>query len=318
MNTDRINILGAGAIGMALAVHLTRAGRAVVALRTSADHVAAQAVEITLTGSDAAETRALVEMVSLAQVDRLDGVAVVTAKSYANRAIAERLAALRFAGPVVILQNGVGVEGPFLALEAARVYRCVLYSTGQKAGEHRYLFAPVRPSPVGVVRGTEEELAALLAALHTDAFPFVAQDDIQGEVWKKASINCVFNSVCPLMDVDNGIFTRDDRANALARAIVAECAAVMRRVGLDGDEGAIMAQLEAISRRTDGQLISTLQDINAGRETEIDALNLEIARVAEGLTPPVAVPLTKWLGELVRLKAEARRGLPASPDRRPA
>ena len=34
----------------------------------------------------------------------------------------------------------------------------------------------------------------------------------------------------------------------------------------------------------------------------------EIARLAEGLTPPVSVPLTKGLGELVKLKAELRRG----------
>ena len=306
--SEPIFILGAGAIGTALAVHLTRAGRTVTALRTSADDIPGQTVEITLADSEGRKTTAAIEMVSLAQVARLDGIAVVTAKSYANRAIAEQLAAFRFSGPVVILQNGVGVEAPFLGLEGARVYRCVLYSTGQPAGENRYLFAAVRPSPVGVVRGDATELAALLARLHTDAFPFVAQDDISQEVWKKASINCVFNSVCPLLDVDNGIFVRDERAAALARAIVAECASVMRGQGMRGDESEIMTQLFAISRRTDGQLISTLQDINAGRETEIAALNLEIARLAEGLTPPVSVPLTKGLGELVKLKAELRRG----------
>lgn len=308
MSIHPIHILGAGAIGMALAVHLTRAGRPVTALRTSAADIAAQTVHITLADSAGQEITAPIHMVSLAQLAHLDGLAVITAKSYANAALADRLAALDFRGPVVILQNGVGVEAPFLALPAARVYRCVLYATGQAAGARRYLFAPVRPSPVGIVRGDPAELDALLAALHTPAFPFASQPDIQPEVWKKASINCVFNSVCPLMDIDNGIFVRDETAEALARAIVAECAAVMRAQGMRGDEDDIMAQLFAISRRTDGQLISTLQDIHAGRETEIDALNLEIARVAEGLTPPVEVRLTKWLGEMVRMKAELARG----------
>ena len=69
----------------------------------------------------------------------------------------------------------------------------------------------------------------------------------------------------------------------------------------------IMQQLFAISKKSDGQLISTLQDINEGRETEIDYLNLEIARQAEALSPPVQAHITKTLGEMVKIKSKLSR-----------
>jgi 2-dehydropantoate 2-reductase len=65
-----------------------------------------------------------------------------------------------------------------------------------------------------------------------------------------------------------------------------------------------------ISKNPDGQLISTLQDLKNGNETEIDFLNLEIARIAEEMTPKIAVGRTKILGELISIKSRLKR----SPD----
>jgi 2-dehydropantoate 2-reductase len=62
-----------------------------------------------------------------------------------------------------------------------------------------------------------------------------------------------------------------------------------------------------ISRASDGQLISTLQDIRNGRETEIDTLNLAFARLAQQLQPPAPATETQLLGELVQLKATLSR-----------
>lgn len=64
----------------------------------------------------------------------------------------------------------------------------------------------------------------------------------------------------------------------------------------------IMEQLLAISKRSDGQLISTLQDIQAGRKTEIESLNLEIARIAASMQ--VKVPKTELLGKMILAKSQ--------------
>src|SRR5690349_22860878 len=57
---------------------------------------------------------ARVETVSLSNLTHIDGTIVIAAKSYANPAIAQALRDKAATGPVVVLQNGLGVETPFL------------------------------------------------------------------------------------------------------------------------------------------------------------------------------------------------------------
>ena len=245
-------------------------------------------------------------MVSLARLTRLAGIVVVAAKSYANDLIALKLKEMEVLGPVVIMQNGVGVEDPYLDLPALRIYRCVIYATGQKDEDGCFTFIPITASPIGVVRGDVQELERLVGTLNTAEFPFVALTDIQQEVWKKATINAVFNSICPLLEVDNGIFVRDERTARLAREVVDECVMVMQQIGFAVKADDVMQQLFAISRRSDGQLISTLQDIKNGRKTEIDHLNLAIARRAAAVAPDVKISTTRVLGEMVKIKSMLR------------
>jgi 2-dehydropantoate 2-reductase len=133
--------------------------------------------------------------------------------------------------------------------------------------------------------------------------------NIQREVWKKAIINAVFNSICPLLDVDNGVFVRDAAVAALAREIVNECLALTERLGLALDEDELIEQILRISRGSEGQLISTLQDIRSGRQTEIEFLNLEIARIGAALEPRLQLPRTELLGKMIvaRSRLSSRR-----------
>ena len=262
---------------MALAVHLALHGRKVTVARTGRDDVDRQTVAVTINGGQGRVFQSPIETVSLARLSEMAGTVVVASKAYANRAIASTLSRMAIAAPVVILQNGLGVEKPFLDLDALHLYRCVLYVAGQASEGQHYSFAPITASPVGVVRGNDGELALLVDRLNTAEFPFRTQGNIQQEVWKKAIVNAVFNSICPLLEIDNGIFVRDEKAARLAREVVVECLAVMQSAGHSASADEIMQQVLTISKRSDGQLISTLQDIHAGRATEIDYLNLEIA-----------------------------------------
>jgi 2-dehydropantoate 2-reductase len=305
-----VYVLGAGAIGFPLAAYLANAGRAVVAVRTSRSDVPKGTVTVTVQNGPQ-ELHIPLEMVSLSQLDQIEGTIVVAAKAYANATIAAELVRKRASGPVVIMQNGVGVEQPFLDAQFPTIYRCVLYITSQTVVENRFTVRPVTASPIGAVVGDEAGLAHCVELLSTEGFPFRAEPHIQREVWKKAIANVAFNSICPLLDVDNGVFARDAAAADLARELVRECVTVTERLNLGLTEHELMEQIMLISRRSDGQLISTLQDIRAGRETEIASLNLEIARLAASLEPGLHLPRVDLLGQLIAVKAAQQRHRPA-------
>lgn len=302
---ETIYILGAGAVGMPLAAFLANAGRDVTLVRTSRADLARQTRVVTVQHGEQ-QLRVPVETVSLAQLPQLNGTIVVTAKAHANPALARELKAKAAAGPIVLLQNGVGVEQPFVDAGLAPIYRCVLYLTSQATAEDSYSFRPVTPSPIGLVSGELSDLEQCVARLTTDAFPFRVEAAIEREVWKKAIINCVFNSVCPLLDIDNGIFARDEAVAQIAREIIGECVALTQRLKLDLNEHELIEQLLLISKRSDGQLISTLQDIRHGRQTEIAFLNVAIARMAAALEPPLALPRTALLGALIEARERVR------------
>jgi 2-dehydropantoate 2-reductase len=302
---DTIYILGSGAIGFPLAAYLAQAGRAVIAVRTSRDDVPRGTITVAV-HNEAHPVRTSVETVSLSRLSRLDGTIVIASKSYANSMLARELAKRSATGPIVIMQNGIGVERPFLEAQFPLVYRCILYVTSQTLSEYEFSFRPVTSSPIGSISGEPSILAKCVEDLTTDGLPFRAEANIQREIWKKAIINAVFNSICPLLDIDNGAFARDAAIAGLAGEVVGECVALADRLGLGLGERELMEQILLISRRSDGQLISTLQDIRAGRPTEIASLNLEMARVAADMRPPLALPRVELLGKMILAKSSRR------------
>jgi len=300
-------ILGSGAIGSTLAACLAGEGREVVAVRTSPEHdFPAQTVGVTVHGPEGDLLETEVEAISLSRLASLDGLLVVAAKSHANERLAQALAAKRASGPVVVMQNGLGVERPFVEAGFPQVLRCVLYATAQVEAPGSIRFRPVASSPIGIVQGGDAD--AVAAALSTRRFAFHAEARIEVDVWRKAILNAAFNSICPLLEIDNGVFARDEGALALAREVVAEGAALAARQGVDLGEAALVEHLLKISRSSDGQLISTLQDLRAGRPTEIGNLNIEMERLASTLEPKAEVARIGMLGRLVLAKERLTSG----------
>lgn len=301
---NTIYIIGAGAIGKSLAVFLGKAGKNVVLVRGSVDHAASRKEIIRIVSDDKTETRAEIEVSSLSNFSQLDGIIVLTSKSFGNRKLAETLKRKANESPLVILQNGLGVEQPFIDLDYPEIYRCVLFVTSQIVSENNVSFKPVAVSPVGIIKGSPAKLSGIVEALDNSAFPFIAEADIQTVIWKKAIINSVFNSICPLLEVDNGIFHREEKALETAKRVIEECVAIAGEKGIRLETGEVVERLLLISKSSDGQLISTLQDILNKRPTEIETLNFAIVHIAEKLNKGSLVKETKLLGELTRLKSD--------------
>jgi 2-dehydropantoate 2-reductase len=300
---NRIFIIGSGAIGKVLAVFLKHEGRDVVILRGSADNIRPYFEAIEVECADGSVVKSDVEISTLSHWQKLDGMVVLTNKTFGNAHLATTLSDKIGSSPIVLLQNGLNIEQPFLQ-HFSSVYRCVLFATSQTQSTTNLRFRPVTTSPIGIIKGSELQLEEIVNALHTSYFSFNAVANIQEIIWRKVIANCVFNSICPLLNVDNGIFHRNSKVLDLAKIVIDECIAIAQTVGIKLTNEDIVETVLMISKSSDGQLISTLQDLNNGRETEIESLNLAIAAIAAQTNKIHLVPTTKLLGELVLLKSK--------------
>jgi 2-dehydropantoate 2-reductase len=300
---NTIYIIGTGAIGKVLAALLKNAGSNVILLRGSVDDRASYIETIVVELSDTT-IKEKVEVSTISNFARLDGLVVLANKSYGNERLAEVLEHKVHQSPVVLLQNGLNNELPFLNRKFPELYRGVLFTSSQATKEGSFRFKPATESRIGVIAGSTGILENIILQLNNSYFQFRAEENIQSLIWKKAINNCVFNSICPLLETDNGIFYRNEKALHLAEEIIDECLEVAVARGIVLAKKDILDTLFMISRSSEGQLISTYQDILRKRKTEISSLNLAVGEMAEELQMGNRVEKTKLLGEMIRIKSE--------------
>ncbi|MEI9917442.1 MAG: 2-dehydropantoate 2-reductase [Bacteroidota bacterium] len=300
---NKIYIVGAGAIGKALAIFLKNAGRDVTLIRGTADDLPDESVSLSCVLNDGSQLTATVTISTFSQHPQMNGIIVLTNKSIGNSAISQIIYERCRESPVVILQNGLDIERAFVEKNIPNIYRCVLLATSQETSLNTLRFKPVTSSPIGVVKGDSQKVESIVTLLNTEHFPFRTEADIQKLVWQKVIANCVFNSICPLLDIDNGIFYRDESARKLAAEVIDECVAVASSEGFTLNSSDVMKTVLQISQASDGQLISTLQDIRRKRPTEIESLNFAIVKIAERHGMAESIQKTALLGELTKQKS---------------
>jgi 2-dehydropantoate 2-reductase len=301
---NHIYIIGNGVIGKALAVALILNGRKVTVLRGSVDNLPATIENIQVVIENKI-VEAEVAISSLSNYEKLDGIILLTNKSFGNNELAVKLKDKTGKSPIVFLQNGLNIENSFIDKGFNALYRCVLLATSESLENNKVRFKLVAPSPIGSIKGSDEVLSDIVNLLDTNLFSFRKEEDIQTIIWKKVISNCVFNSICPLLETDNGIFQRNEEVLQIAKTVIEECLSVAKEHDIHLTMDVVLENILAISKMSDGQKISTYQDILNKRETEIETMNLAIAKVA--LLKNKDVPVTAMLGQLVKIKAELSR-----------
>lgn len=115
--------------------------------------------------------------------------------------------------------------------------------------------------------------------LHEAGLPVVRSADIRADKWKKLLINVAFNPLGAISHLGFGEVLDEPAGERLARALLAEAAAVAREAGGPATidpEAAIARALSSRSHKT-----SMLQDVEAGRPLEVEPILgvlLELAR----------------------------------------
>ena len=328
----RICIFGAGAVGGMLGNELGRVGHAVtlIARGPHLDAIRKNGLTVFMDGDRRHTTPFATD--DPAEADRQDTVIfVVKAHSLADAA----KQANPLLGPdttIVAAQNGIpwwygyGASDPLrdVTLTAvdpgAQIWQslgpervvggvingsCALLEPG--VIEHQQ---PSRSLTIGEPLGNStKRCEGLMAAFAETDIDVPVADDIRHAIWAKLLNNIGANMICVLTRAPLGNANGDPRCFAFMARIMQETAKVAARIGID--------LTQAVAQRLKGGPVSTthkpstLQDLEAGRPMEIDAIVGAVLEIARRVGEPT--PVIDNLYALLRRLAEESRTYPENP-----
>ncbi len=143
------------------------------------------------------------------------------------------------------------------------------------------------------------ELAHQAAAILKSASQTVKiNDDVDAVLWRKALINCAINPLTALTRRHNGELLEITALRELMAQVAREVYAVASAAGIELGRYSPVEAVEQVCRATATNQSSMLQDILAGKQTEIEYLNGAVAEIAGQYDIPA--PLCECLAALVR------------------
>ena len=98
--------------------------------------------------------------------------------------------------------------------------------------------------------------------------PCVVSETIEADLWRKLTINCVYNAISAVGYSDYGRMLAHGPTSDLIPLIVAECAEVARADGVMLEQGALLQSVLAVGAALPTQISSTAHDVRRGRRTE--------------------------------------------------
>lgn len=300
--SDRICIVGPGAMGLLHAAYLKRAGFDVHLLdhnRLRAQRISELRVIAEIEGGAEALDIPCHSMPNFAPVDLI----ILMVKAYSTAGAMEHVAPL--IGPETVLltlQNGLGnLE---IIDQYQRLDRVLVGTT--TSGATLVDFNMVRQEGLGDIqvgsplpslssRGLTGEIVELFQRA---GLPARVVDDVMAAIWRKAVINAAINPLTAITGLENGRLLEQRHLRLLLAELALESATAAESLGIALEAQDMTVVVEDICRLTAHNRSSMLQDITHGRRTEIEQINGEFVRA--GLAGGVETPLNRAMVALVK------------------
>ena len=299
---DGVAVVGGGSLGLLLAGRLAAAGCGVtVVTRTAAQAAALEKAGVTIEDAalGAAAETVRVRAAALAEARAPIGLALLAVKQTAlTEPFLRRLAELvPEGGAVVPFQNGIGhLERLGEALPGRLLLPAVTTEGALRAGP-----TTVRHTGRGEIRlgewdfgpeygnalangkrrqASREALAACERILTEAGFSVILSNNLTEALWRKLLVNAIINPLTAILRIRNGELPATSERLRLMRGLFEETYGILREAGLTDDRESSWETVLAVCERTSLNESSMLQDVLAGRETEIDAINGAVCRLA--------------------------------------
>ncbi len=230
---------------------------------------------------------------------------VLAVKAYDTAEAVEALRPYWDTSAFLSLQNGLGNED-LLAERTERVLGGVTSQgvTFVRPGE--IFHAGVGATVIGPYRdAAASDAPAVVQAFQESDLPCRLAEDIRTELWRKALVNASINPLTALLRVRNGEVARSEALRGIVKEVVDEGVRTAGAHGVRLEVGEVLAQVWKTAKATAENRSSMLQDLEAGRRTEIAAING--ALVERGSRVGIPCPANATLMRLVQAAEAAGR-----------
>ena len=320
----RVLVFGAGGVGLGIASALLESGAEVALVGREATVAALDAHGLRLSGLFGERHFGPERFDAGVEPATLGGTpvdfALVCTKSFdtehAARALMAPGAPIDDTTVFVLCQNGWGNAERFAAhWPAERVYNArVITGFRRPAAFHVEVTAHAQPIAIGHLRHRDTgAVDALCRAIAAGGLPCETSTDVAADLWAKMLYNGCLNPLGALLGVPYGALADDPATRGLMASLAHEIFAVMRAAGFrthwDDADAWLASFFDEILPPTRAHESSTLQDLRAGRRTEIDALTGVV--VSLGAEHGIATPVSDTVLRLVQF-AESRASSSAS------
>jgi 2-dehydropantoate 2-reductase len=144
----------------------------------------------------------------------------------------------------------------------------------------------------------EPRIDSLMSAFDEAGLNPIWSEDITKTIWSKLLLNVAINPVCAIAGVLNGEMLLQPELFETGLAAMEEAGRIASAEGVDLTDFDLAQSLEDLCRATADNRVSMLQDIMAGRPTEIDSICGEVVKRGEALGIPT--PRNQTLHALVK------------------
>jgi 2-dehydropantoate 2-reductase len=114
-------------------------------------------------------------------------------------------------------------------------------------------------------------------------FDVRSSENIEGVVWTKTLVNCGINPVGALTGLSNGEVYGNAALRGLVVRLVDEAVQVVKALEIELTTDDPVRYALGTAKATSDNINSMLQDLRAGKRTEIDAITGEVIRLAKEL-----------------------------------
>jgi 2-dehydropantoate 2-reductase len=296
----RILVIGAGGVGGFLGARLTKAGCDVTFVARGAHGQAVREQGLSIQGPSGTERVALARVVEhpRALEGRFDVVLLAVKWPGLDQACDELQRLIAPEAVVLPLLNGLSSEDVVASyVGAQRTLAAVAYMSAgiiepgviYAHGKSRVGLAAYRPGQESWIKRLEQTFSAAQV-------PVRSHFDYRAMLWEKMIWNAPFNAICALTLQPAG--TVVERLPELVRAAMREVIAVARADGVQMPDAIADVMLQLTRTEYPNTEPSMLQDVRAGRVTEVDILQGAVAE--RGAALGVETPVMRTLADLVK------------------